>query len=189
LIVSIRRPIFWDRTLIWTTIPLFLVLAAGVVQLRFRFLIIGVVGILGTINLFSAGDYYRFYQKEDWYTAAGYVANFAEADDLVLFNASWVQIPFDYYFSYYEDLYDIQVVKRGVPANLFESGILEPIMTEGDIPGVIALIDGQERVWLVYSHNDYTDPLGLIPQTLAAQMKVTRQRYFYGGQVQLYEAP
>src|SRR5512137_2631196 len=61
LIVSIRRPIFFDRTLIWTTIPLFLVLAAGIAQLRFRFLIIGVLGIIGTFNLFSAGDYYRFY--------------------------------------------------------------------------------------------------------------------------------
>jgi len=29
LIVSLRRPIFFDRTLIWTTIPLYLVLAAG----------------------------------------------------------------------------------------------------------------------------------------------------------------
>jgi hypothetical protein len=34
LIVSIRRPIFLDRTLIWTTIPLFLILAAGITQLR-----------------------------------------------------------------------------------------------------------------------------------------------------------
>ncbi len=38
LIVSIRRPIFMDRTLIWITIPLFLLLAAGIAQLRFRFL-------------------------------------------------------------------------------------------------------------------------------------------------------
>ena len=77
LIVSIRRPIFYDRTLIWTTIPLFLILAAGIVQLKFRPLMIVVVGILGAISLFSAGDYYRFFQKEDWRTAAGYVANFA----------------------------------------------------------------------------------------------------------------
>ena len=40
LIVSLRRPIFLDRTLIWLTIPLFLVLAAGIAQLRNRFLMI-----------------------------------------------------------------------------------------------------------------------------------------------------
>jgi mannosyltransferase len=189
LIVSIRRPIFYDRTLIWTTIPLFLILAAGVAHLRFRFLIIGAVGILGTISLFSASDYYRFFQKEDWYTAAGYVANFAEKDDLVLFNSNFVVIPFDYYFETYEHLYSIQVEKYGVPEDLFDSGILEPEMTDSDIPKLISLLNGHNRVWLVYSHNSYTDPTGLIPQTLASKMKLIRTRDFYGGQVQLYGTP
>ncbi len=189
LIVSIRRPIFYDRTLIWTTIPLFLVLAAGVAQLRFRFLIILVLGSLGAINLFSAGDYYRFYQKEDWSTAAGYVANFAEKDDLVLFNSNFVEIPFNYYFKPYEKQYSLQVVKHGVPLDLFDSGILEPEMTADDIPGLISLLRGHNRVWLVYSHDSYTDPMGLIPETLASQKKLIRTRDFYGGQVQLYGTP
>jgi hypothetical protein len=189
LIVSIRRPIFLDRTLIWTTIPLFLVLAAGIAQLRFRLLIIAMVGILGTYSLFSAGDYYRFYQKEDWSTAAGYVANFAQKDDLVLFNSNFVVIPFDYYFKAYEKQYFIQVEKYGVPEDLFDSGILEPKMTDSDIPKLISLLHGHNRVWLVYSHNSYTDPMGLIPQTLASEMKLIRKRDFYGGQVQLYGNP
>ncbi len=189
LIVSIRRPIFYDRTLIWTTIPLFLVLAAGITQLRFRILMIMALGLLGTINLFSAGDYYRFFPKEDWSTAAGYVANFAEKDDLVLFNATGGQIPFDYYFKTYEDLYSIQVEKHGVPLDLFDSGSLEPKMTESDSASLISLISEHDRVWLVYSHAWYTDPLGLVPQTLATKMTLIRQRDFYGGQVQLYETP
>jgi mannosyltransferase len=189
LIVSIRRPIFYDRTLIWITIPLFLLLAAGVAQLRFRFLIIGAVGVLGTISLFSASDYYRFSQKEDWFTPAGYVANFAEKDDLVLFNSNFVVIPFDYYFETYENLYQIQVEKYGIPEDLFASGILEPEMTDSDIPKLLSLVSGHDRVWLVYSHNSYTDPRGLIPQTLASKMKLIRQRDFYGGQVQLYGTP
>ena len=189
LIVSIRRPIFYDRTLIWTTIPLFLILAAGIAQLKYRYLIIAVVGIFVTINLFSTADYLRFYQKEDWSTAAGYVANFAEKDDLVLFNSNFVEIPFNYYFGTYEKRYRIQVEKQGIPLDLFESGILEPQMMASDIPGLIALLRGHNRVWLVYSHNSYTDPLGLIPQTLASKMELIRQRDFYGGQVQLYETP
>lgn len=189
LIVSIRRPVFLDRTLIWITIPMFLVLAAGIVQLRFRVVMIVLLGILSTNYLFSTGDYYRFWQKEDWSTAAGYVANFAEKDDLVLFNSNFVVIPFDYYFETYEEGYSIQVEKHGVPLDLFDSGILEPKMTTGDVPQLISLLRGHHRVWLVYSHNDYTDPGGLIPQTLASQMKLIRQREFYGGKVQLYEAP
>ncbi len=189
LIVSIHRPIFYGRTLIWITIPLFLLLAAGIAQLRFRLLMIVVLGILGTNYLFSAGDYYRFMQKEDWGTPAGYVANFAEKDDLVLFNSNFVVIPFDYYFKPYENQYSIQVEKRGVPLDLFDSGILEPKMTENDIPKLISLLHGHNRVWLVYSHNSYTDPMGLIPQTLASQMKLIRERDFYGGKVQLYGNP
>ncbi len=189
LIVSVRRPIFFDRTLIWITIPLFLLLAAGIAQLRFRLLMIVVLGILGTNYLFSAVDYFRYVQKEDWDTAAGYVANFAQKDDLVLFNSNFVEVPFDYYFKAYEDLYSIRVEKQGVPLDLFDSGILEPKMTNSDIPQLISLMSGHNRVWLVYSHNSYTDPLGLVPQTLASKMKLTRTRDFYGGQVQLYETP
>ena len=189
LIVSIRRPIFLDRTLIWITIPLFLVLAAGIVQLRVRVLMIVMLGILGANYLFSSGDYFRFFRKEDWSTAAGYVANFVEKDDLVLFNSNFVEIPFNYYFETYEEGYSIQVEKHGVPLDLFDSGVLEPRMTTKDIPGLISLLRGHDRVWLVYSHDSYTDPTGLIPQTLASQMKLIRTRDFYGGQVQLYGNP
>ena len=189
LIVSIRRPIFLDRTLIWITIPLFLVLAAGIAQLRSRLLIIVALGILCANYLFSTGDYFRFVQKEDWSTAAGYVAYFAEKDDLVLFNSNFVEIPFDYYFKTYEEQYSIQVEKSGVPKDLFDSGILEPKMKDSDIPKLISSLRGHDRVWLVYSHDSYTDPMGLVPQTLASQMKLIREREFYGGKVQLYGNP
>ncbi len=189
LIVSIRRPIFLDRTLIWTTIPLFLALGAGIAQLRFRLLMVGVLGVLGINNLFSAGDYYRFMRNEDWSTAAGYVAYYAQKDDLILFHATRVQIPFDYYFKPYEDLYSLQVERHGVPVDLFDSGTLEPKMTDSDIPGLISLLSGRNRVWLVYGYNWNTDPMGLIPQTLASEMKLIRTRDFYGGQVQLYGTP
>jgi len=189
LIVSLRRPIFYDRTLIWITIPLLLVLAAGIAQLRFRFLMILALGLLGVNSIFSDSDYYRFVQKEDWSTPAGYVANFAQQGDLILFNSNFVVIPFDYYFKPFEKQYSLQVEKQGVPQDLFDHTILEPKMTQDDIPGLLALLRGHDRVWLVYSHHDYTDPLGLIPQTLASQMELTRRRDFNGGQVQLYEAP
>jgi mannosyltransferase len=189
LIVSLGRPIFYDRTLIWISIPLFLVLAAGVSQLKSRLLVFLALMILGSINMFSTSDYLRFMQKENWSDAAGYVANFAQNGDLVLFNGSQVQIPFDYYFQSYEKQYDIQVEKHGVPVDVLESGVAESRMTESDTPALVSLLKGRTRVWLVYSHNRYTDPGGLIPQTAASNLKLTRQRDFYGGQVQLYEAP
>ena len=160
---------------------MFLLLAAGIAQLRFRLLMIVVLGILATNYLFSTGDYYRFMQKEDWSDPAGYVANFAQKDDLVLFNSAMVQIPFDYYFKPYENQYFLQVEKHGVPVDMFDSGILEPKMTESDIPRLISLLSGHNRVWLVYSHNSYTDPMGLIPQTLASKMKLIQTARFLWG--------
>ena len=148
-----------------------------------------VLGSLVSINLFAIADYYRFFQKEDWRTPAGYVANFAEKDDLVLFNSNFVVIAFDYYFKPFEQQYSLQIVRQGVPLDLFESGILEPEMTESYIPKLNSLLREHNRIWLVYSHDSYTDPRKLIPQTLAAQKKLIRQRDFYGGQVHLYANP
>ena len=150
---------------------------------------IAVLGIFGTINLFSVSDYYKFAQTEGWNDAAREVVGQYQKDDLILFNATWVQIPFDYYFIPYENGYSLQVEKHGVPVDMFDSGILEPKMTVNDIPRLISLLHGHARVWLVYSHDSYTDPTGLIPQTLASQMRLIRQRDFYGGKVQLYESP
>ena len=168
---------------------MFLLLAAGIARLRFGLLMIALVGILGTNYAFAASDYFRYIQKEDWSTPAGYVANFAQENDLVLFNSNFVVIPFDYYFETYEDQYGIRVVEQGVPQDLFTTGVLEPKMTADDIPQLISLVSGHNRVWLVYSHDSYTDPMGLIPQTLGEQMKLVRTREFYGGEVQLYETP
>jgi mannosyltransferase len=189
LIVSLRHPVFLDRTLIWTAIPLFLILAAGIVQLRFRLLIIGVLSVFSLYNLFSASDYYRYLQKQDWSYPASFVAKWVTNDDLILFNAPWAQLPFDYYFKTYEDEYFIDVEKHGVPSDLFDSGVLEPKMTESDIPRLVSLLNGHKSVWLVSSLNSNTDPLGLIPQTLASQMNFIYQRDFNGVQVQIYASP
>lgn len=189
LIISLWRPIFWDRTLIWTTLPLYLVLAAGVAFWKFRFPVFMALGFLATLNFFSIGDYCRFQPREDWKTAARLVAGFAEEHDLILFNTNLAVIPFNYYFLPYENHYYLQVEKRGLPEDLFESGVLEPEMTPNDIPGLLSSLQGHDRVWLVYSHAPYTDPMGLVPQTLASQKQLIREDSFYGGQVQLYANP
>jgi hypothetical protein len=164
-------------------------LAAGIMQLKYRLLLVLALALIVTHYLFSTGDYYTFFQKEDWSTAAGYVANFAEKGDLVLFNSNFVEIPFDYYFKPYEKLYSLQVVKQGVPQDLFDTAILEPKMTVNDIPALTSLVNEYDRVWLVYSHDPYTDPMGIIPHALASQKKLLQTREFYGGQVQLYGMP
>ena len=184
-LVSLRRPIFSDRTLIWATLPLYLLLAAGIAQLRYRPTILAALAILVTINFLSLRQYYTFFGKEEWDKAAAYVGERVEKEDMLLFNATWVQIPFDYYYRYQ----DRPVTKHGAPVDLFDSGILEPKMAESDLPRLHELISDKKRVWLVYSHNWYTDPQNLIPTALAQDLKLLDQHQFNGLEVRLYGKP
>ena len=106
--------------------------------------------------------YFVDFEKERWDLAAAHVASAAQRGDLVIFNATWVQLPFEYYLR----RYDLPLELRGAPVDLFERGELEPAMTERDLDTLAARIAGRKRVWLVYSHNWYTDPQGLIPAEL-----------------------
>jgi hypothetical protein len=181
-LVSLRRPIFYDRTLIWASLPLYLLLAAGIGQLRYRPYILAVALMVLTVNGLSLREYHAHFEKEQWDDAAAFVAQRVEPHDLILFNATWVQIPFDFYFRFHNR----PVAEHGVPVDLFDRGILEPKMAEGDLPRLRALIRGRERVWLVYSHDWYTDPQGLIPLALEEELDVLDRWGFYGLQVRLY---
>jgi len=189
LIVSAWKPMFLDRTLIWTTLPLFLLIAAGITKLKFRGVIFLMLGLVGTLNLFAASDYFRFIPKEDWLTPAKTVIGHVEKDDLVLFNTNLGEIPFDYYVRPYLYGAPAKFDEIGLPLDLQTSGVAEPIMTTADIPALTNLLSGHARVWLVYSHESFTDPDGLLPQTLGEHMELAESQEFNGGVVQLYITP
>jgi uncharacterized membrane protein len=182
-LVSLRRPIFYDRTLIWASLPLYLLLAAGMRRLRHWSRVLAIVLVL-TVNTLSLEAYYVRFEKEQWDDAAAFVAERVKPDDLILFNATWAQIPFDYYFRH---LYNRPVAEHGAPVDLFDRGILEPKMAAGDLPRLRALLQGRERVWLVYSHDWYTDPEGLIPLALEEELDLRGRCDFVGLQVRLYD--
>lgn len=193
LLVSLRRPIFYDRTLIYTTLPYYMLVAVGIRDLVApadarqapRARRIGGAAALAAIVLLSALSiytYFAYFQKEGWDQAAAYVAHEVEPGDLVLFNATWVQIPFEYYFRHF----DTGAALRGLPVNLFDRGVLEPKMTEGDVPHLAELIEGRDQVWLVYSHDWYTDPAQIIPRELGQRMKLVEEQQFEGLKVLHY---
>jgi hypothetical protein len=218
LLVSLRRPIFYDRTLIWTTLAWFTLVAVGVCGIGVtersgaraappapqpwgerlasqpsaasprlggrgaepgraaRWIQALLTLLLVAGSLLGLHTYYATFQKEGWDQAAAYVAEQAEPGDLILFNATWVQIPFDYYYRRYDAAGDL----HGVPSDLFDSGRLEPKMTPEDLPRLRELLDGRRRVWLIYSHDWYTDPDGLIPAELGRYLPRSDEREFTG---------
>jgi mannosyltransferase len=183
LLVSLRRPIFYDRTLIWTAIPLYLLVSFGLLQLRFKALIYAGLVMLCAVNLLSMQNYYQNFTKEQWREAAASVASEVHDGDLILFNATWVQIPFDYYFRHFDRTVD----EHGVPVDLFDRGVLEPKMAESDLPRMESLVRDRQRVWLVYSHDWYTDPQRIIPAALEDEFDLVANETFTGLQILLYE--
>ena len=196
-LVSLWRPIFYERTLIWASLPLYVLLGAGICSFLPQRCIRPGVGwrlpcaIAVTLAMLACSGlalhaYYTQLEKEQWDDAAALVAGRVESGDLILFNASWMQIPFDYYF---HRLSDVPVAERGVPVDLFDRGVLEPKMAESDLPRLRELVRDRDRVWLVYSHNWYTDPHKLILPALEEGLDLRGRWEFCGVQVWLYAAP
>ena len=143
------------------------------------------VALILSLSGVSLFNYYRAFQKEEWATAAAYVAERAEPGDMLVFNATWVQLPFAYYFRHYDTATEL----HGAPVDLFDRGVLEPKMTEADVPHLRALVADADRVWLVYSHEWYTDPDGIIPRELGTLMQQTDRESFEGLQVLTFARP
>ncbi len=100
-----------------------------------------------------------------------------------MFHASWVQIPFDYYAEFVNPGWDA----HGLPVDLFDRGELEPAMTPSDLPRLLQLIHGRSRVWLIYSHDWFTDPEGMIPAVLGEELNLSGEYNFTGIRILRYE--
>ncbi|MFC4945499.1 glycosyltransferase family 39 protein [Pseudonocardia sp. GCM10023141] len=183
LLISIRRPIFYSQTLIWTSLPFTVLLAVGLLRLPWRRWAAVAVAAVLALNLFSLSSYYGAAGIEDWSGAAGFVAERAAPGDLVLFDAGWTQLAFRYY---YDRTAGASIDPRGLPVEPFERGALEPRMTVSDVPYLDALVAGRQRVWLVLSHDWYTDPDRIVTSRLGQSMDVTEQRDLAGMRVQEY---
>lgn len=180
LLVSMKRPILHERTLIWTTLPLYLLLAVGLTQLKRTWAVL-LFGFYVSLNIFSLSRYYNAFEKEAWPDAVAAVAAQAHPGDLVLFNATWTQIPFEYYQSRMAPT--LQLELHGVPVDLFARGVLEPKMTTDDLPYLQSLLANRERAWLIYSHNWYTDPQSLILSALGRHFARCNRQELVGVQV------
>jgi hypothetical protein len=116
------------------------------------------------------------------------VAQASRPGDVILFNDSYLQLAFDYYFKGY----DVSVLERGVPNDFGANGTEEHIMTAADVPALRSFARSHRRLWLVYSHNWYTDPLGLVPENLGRVARLVDYRTFASREpiaVYLYQTP
>jgi hypothetical protein len=118
--------------------------------------------------------YWQKPEYEAWRPVAKYIARRVRPGDVIVFNDSYVQLPFDYYFTQYH----IPVVEHGIPGDFGAGFIQEHLMTSADVPALRSFSAGHPRIWLVYSHNWYTDPFGLVPRSLGHAAELTDYKSF-----------
>ena len=194
LLISLKRPMFLDRTLIWTTLVYYMLMAAGIFGVGAwlrrgslwvsRTVTAALLAVVVVLTFFALRHYYRDYKKEGWDAAAGFIAHRLEPGDVIVFNTILAQVPLEYYFRGYRK----QVEMRGLPMDLDERPVPEPTMTASDVPYARRLLQGRRRVWLVYSHEAYTDPDRLVWRVLREQMRQGDTRGFVGLNVTLFLA-
>lgn len=180
--ISVLRPLLLGRTLIWTTVPLELAFAAGLLWLR-PGLVRGVaLSSLIMVSGWGLWNYLTIPQKEAWDQTAAYIANHATAGDGVLFGSASTRVPFDYYFRTSGKVLDEGGLPRDMPTNQYQEEMMRP----SDEATVRALASAHPRVWLVWStHAAFTDPSGLIPTSIAQVDDLVAAVPFTGG-VELY---
>lgn len=191
-----NHPLVIARTLMVTQPALFLLLAlaadviwnsrpgGNTVRLR-RITLAIVLGVFIAANIGAQVTSWNTTLKEDWRSAAALVAAQERQGDLVLFNAYFTQMPFDYYFDASQQTHP-GIVERGYQTE-------ESLLFEDLSPAAPGMSSGPElssfaRVWLVLSHAGAPDDQA-VPTWLSAHDQLVGSWQFVGVTVRLYQVP
>lgn len=153
-LISLRRPLFTERYLIWTLPAWWLLISRGLTGLAHRGragrrLAVGWTAGLVIVGLLGIVHQYQTPVRADFRAAAAYVAREYRAGELVVFQIPYLQTTFDYY-------------AQGLDYQAAEG----PYTNYGNPPEETALYLEQittdyERIWLVLSEAPMWDARGL----------------------------
>src|SRR4030067_2436783 len=181
LLISLKHSILATQTLIWASVPYIVLIALGISSIKLKWVFALTIVLIIAINSASLYKYYTEFEKERWDLAAEYVAQNSDVrepqsndkEDLVLFSSALGQIPFEYYF----DKYDLMLEKQGLPKDYSERK-----MAFEDVPALENLSRNHKRIWLIYSHEWFTDPDKLSRATLEKNYSLSKRKDFKSGQ-------
>ncbi len=147
---------------------------------KLKVIFIALIIVLGAFNL---GVYYAEPDKEQWEETVDYVEENAESEDLVVFNAGFTRLCFDYY-SEREDL-----TKRAFP-NETRPRMPRKLsrnveVNQSHIEELNELTQGHERVWLVLSHT--RGDTDLIIKDMKKDFEISRHKEYVEVEVYLFE--
>ncbi|MBN1844853.1 MAG: glycosyltransferase family 39 protein [Sedimentisphaerales bacterium] len=156
LVSQVSTPIFGHKYTIAASFAFYLLVAAGINQVRRRYgfgLILAVLLLVYPLRILT---YYRQLDKEPWRTVVGQLEARAHGGDLVLIHSSHCLSNIYAYYAKRDDLVIATLPGRG--------NRIGPEQLEA-LPGILG---GHDRVWLVYSH---------VGENSEALLRQLQQRY------------
>jgi hypothetical protein len=167
-VVSLRRPLFTDRYLIWIAPAFYLLVALGIAALARAVRALGPVllGLLLLFNLQGVHIQETTPFKSDFRAAAAYVAERIQPGDLVIFQIPYARHTFDYYY-------------RGPTYNATEGLWTNAGLSEDDADAMLrGQTQGYSVIWLVESESEMWDSRGLVRGWLEAHGQVEQRAEF-----------
>lgn len=157
------KPMFLPRTLLWVSIPFYVVSGAAFAA-DFGRAYKGALALL-LLGALLAGDleYYETHRKEPWRQLTAHIAKEAGNDDKVILLPNGLELPFNYYMSRFRPGLLATPLPRAFPAvgmeRPYPSGnAAQPALTEEDRP----LLDGVSchfsDVWVILRLPHLFDP-------------------------------
>ena len=182
-LVSINRPLFTDRYLIWLQPAYYLAAALGVWALwrwwkPFAAIILSGLLIVNSVGLWQQS---RTPYKADFRTAATAVAAQQQPGDLVIFQMPYARYGFTYYFRDPIQTWDGPYTNYTGDFNGYRDSE-ETLWQELDVA-----LGRQQTIWVIYTEEEWADARHLLRRWLEAHRTITFQAEFPQVQVVRYE--
>jgi len=182
-LISINRPLFTDRYLIWAQSAFYLAVALGVYALWKWFKPLAVMALAMLIVMNSVGIITQATTpfKSDLRSAAQAVAQQIQPGDLVVFQIPHVQHTFDYYFRQPYQAMSGPYTNSPGDVNGYQNS------DETVLAQIAPMFTGQHTVWLVSSEAAMWDARNLLQRWLDTNGKITFREDYVQVQVTRYE--
>jgi hypothetical protein len=144
LILTLRRPVFLGRTLLWILVGTLVAIGFAVSRLR-GWQALGVTAALMAIPILGTVGYHVGFEKTPWDEAAAMVAEEARPDDAVLVVHASNTVPFRRYF----DPYGVEVPRVGIPRDLPNRTTEGTELSASDFEIISNLVQGRSGAWLL----------------------------------------
>ena len=182
-LISINRPLFTDRYLIWIQPAFYLAVALGVYALWRWWKPLGVIAVSVLVIVNATGIYTQATTpfKSDFRAAAQAIGHEIKPGDVIVFQIPYVQYDFDYYFR--RPYQTISGPYTNFPGN--NNGYLDSEATVFD--QIKSMFANHSAVWLVSSESAMWDARNLLQRWLDANGRVTFHQEYAQAQITRYE--